>query len=81
MKTYKNLYPRIYAYDNLYAAWRCAAQRKRGKPGVAAFEYLLTDNLLRLEDELRTQTYRPGPCRHSYITTPKLRRISAAAVS
>jgi hypothetical protein len=25
MKTYKNLFPRICAYDNLYYAWRAAA--------------------------------------------------------
>jgi hypothetical protein len=26
MKTYKNLFPRICAYDNLYYAWRAAAR-------------------------------------------------------
>jgi hypothetical protein len=61
MKTYKNLSPRIWAYDNLHVAWRAAARRKRTSPGVAGFEYALTDNLLQLEEELRTQTYRPGP--------------------
>jgi RNA-directed DNA polymerase len=60
MKTYKNLYPRIWAYDNLYAACRAAARRKRRLPGVAGFEYVLTDSLFRLEEELRTQTYRPS---------------------
>jgi hypothetical protein len=64
MKTYKNLYPRIWIYDNLYVAWRAAARRKRKSPGVAGFEYALTDNLLQLEEELRTQSYRPGPYRH-----------------
>lgn len=78
MKTYKNLYPRICAYDNLYTAWRNAARRKRKSPGVASFEYALIDNLLQLEEELCTQTYRPGPYRHFRITSPKPRRISAA---
>jgi hypothetical protein len=59
-------------------AWRAAARRKRKSPGVAGFEYALTDNLLQLEEELRTQTYRPGPYRHFRITSPKPRRISAA---
>jgi retron-type reverse transcriptase len=45
---------------------------------VADFEYYLTDNLLQLEQELKRQTYRPGPYRHFHITCPKLRRISAA---
>ena len=81
MKTYKNLYPRIWAYDNLYVAWRAAARRKRTSPGVAGFEYALTDSLLRLEEELRTQTYHPRPYRHFHITSPKPRRISAGTVS
>lgn len=78
MKSYKNIYPNICAYENLYHAWRKAARGKRKAPEVAAFEYYLTDNLLQLEEELRTQSYRPGPYRHFYITEPKLRRISAA---
>ncbi len=36
------------------------------------------ERLLELEEELRTQTYRPGPYRHFRITSPKPRRISAA---
>ena len=47
MKTYKNLYSRTWAYDNHYAAWRRLAR-------VAGFEYALIDNLLRLEEGLRT---------------------------
>lgn len=49
VKTYKNLYARIWAYENLYEAWRTAARRKRKSPRVAGFEYALTDNLLRLD--------------------------------
>jgi retron-type reverse transcriptase len=78
MKTYKNIFPRICAYDNLYFAWRAAARGKRKSPEVAAFEYALTDNLLRLEGELRQGRYRPRPYRHFRITYPKPRRISAA---
>ena len=32
MKTYKNIFPRICAYDNLYFAWRDAARGKRKSP-------------------------------------------------
>ena len=78
MKTFKQLYPRIWAYENLHTAWRHAARRKRKSPGVAGFEYALTDNLLQLEEELRTQTYRPSPYTHFRITSPKPRLISAA---
>jgi retron-type reverse transcriptase len=78
MKTFKNIYPKIHAYQNLHEAWRNAARGKRQVPEVATFEYFLTDNLLQLEAELAGQRYRPGPYRHFYITEPKLRRISAA---
>jgi retron-type reverse transcriptase len=78
MKTYINLYPRIWAYESLHTAWRNAARRKRRSAGVASFEYALTDNLLQLEEELQTQTYRPGAYTHFRITSPKPRLISAA---
>jgi retron-type reverse transcriptase len=78
MKTYKNIYPKICTYQNLYHAWRKAAKGKRKAPEVADFEYFLTDNLLQLEKELQNQTYQPGPYRHFRITVPKPRRISAA---
>jgi RNA-directed DNA polymerase len=78
MLTYKNLYPRLCAYENLYLAWRLAARGKRKSAEVADFEYALTDNLLALETELREGRYRPGPYRHFRITVPKPRRISAA---
>lgn len=78
MKTYKNIYPAICSYENLYESWRKAARGKRKVPEVADFEYRLIDNLLELEAELTSRRYRPGPYRHFYIDTPKRRRISAA---
>ncbi len=77
--TYKNLYPQIYDFDNLYIAWRRARRGgKRKWPTVAAFEIDLEQNLWALHDELATQTYTPGPYRHFTIIEPKVRRISAA---
>ena len=32
MKTYRNLYPRIYDFENLYLAYRRARKGKRGRP-------------------------------------------------
>lgn len=78
MKSYKNIYPHICDYRNLYEAWQQAARGKRKAPEVADFEYYLLDNLIQLETELRSQSYQPGPYRHFYIYEPKLRRISAA---
>jgi len=78
MKTYKNLYPQICTFENLFLAYRAAARGKRGKPEVAAFEQYLEPNLFRLQEELSTQTYQPGPYTHFPIRDPKPRVISAA---
>ena len=78
MKTYKNLYPQICDFINLYRAYRAAARGKRGRPDVAAFEFDLESNLLRLQEELLHHTYRPGPYRHFTIFSPKRRKVSAA---
>jgi retron-type reverse transcriptase len=77
-KTYTNLYPTIASFGNLYVAYRKAAKGKRGLAAVAAFEFDLERNLYRLEDELLSQTYRPGPYRSFYIRDPKRRLVSAA---
>jgi len=72
------VYADIYAWDNLVAAYRLAARGKRGRAAAAAFEYRLEDNLIRLEDELAAETYRPGPYASFIIHEPKRRLISAA---
>ena len=59
MKTYKNLYPRIHSFANLYLAFRAARKAKRDRAEVAAFEFDLENNLLALQTELEGQTYCP----------------------
>lgn len=72
------LYDQIYEWNNLLLAFRRAAQSKRSQPPVAAFEYRLEENLVRLQHELRAQSYQPGPYHSFYIHEPKRRLISAA---
>jgi RNA-directed DNA polymerase len=72
------MYRRLYSWDNLLLAYRRASQGKRGQPNVAAFEHCLEDELLQLQAELRSHTYRPGPYHSFYIHEPKRRLISAA---
>jgi hypothetical protein len=71
-------YTQVHTWENLWKAWRKAARGKRGRPPAAAFEYRLADNLLALEEELRTKTYLPGPYSSFFIHEPKRRLISAA---
>ncbi len=78
MKTYRSLYPKIWDFENLYLAYRKARKGKRGKPPAAAFEQVQEEELLALQDELRTKTYLPGPYHSFYIHEPKRRLISAA---
>ena len=78
MKTHKHLYPLITNFENLYQAFKRAARGKRSRPDVAAFEYDLENNLLALQEELRSQTYAPGPYYNFRIYDPKPRLISAA---
>lgn len=78
MKTHKHLYPKITAFDNLYTAFRKAARGKRSRPDVAAFEFDAERQLLALQSELQSQTYRPGPYFNFQVYDPKPRLISAA---
>ena len=78
MKTYRQLYPQIASFQNLLEAFYKARKGKRGKSGVAAFEYNLERELLRLEQELRRESWRPGGYTSFYIHEPKQRKISAA---
>ena len=72
------MYAKICSWDNLRLAHRKAAKGKRGRPAAAAFEYNLADELLQLQEELLSYTYRPGAYRSFYIHDPKKRLISAA---
>lgn len=78
MKTYKNLYPKICDWDNLYEAYRKARKGKRSRPPAAAFEYHQEQNLVELVHDLRDKRYEPGSYHSFYIHEPKRRLISAA---
>ena len=78
MKCYKNLYPCIASFPNLYQAFRAARRGKRDRAAVAAFEFDLESNLLALAGELREKTYQPGNYTSFYIYEPKRRLVSAA---
>ena len=72
------MYNALMSWSNLLLAYKKASAGKRGQANVATFEYRLEDNILRLQEELREKTYRPGPYENFYIHEPKRRLISAA---
>jgi retron-type reverse transcriptase len=75
---YPSLFARLSSFENLLRAYQKAALGKRARPNVAAFDYHLEGWLLRLRDQLRHHTYRPGTYRRFTIADPKPRHISAA---
>jgi len=78
MKTHKHLFEKIISFENLLLAAKQAQRGKRMKHDVVKFNFGLEGELLKLQDELKTQVYRPGAYRHFYVRDPKHRLISAA---
>ena len=78
MKTHNRFFQKVCSFDNLLRASRKAQRGKRFQDQVAAFNFHLERELYRLQSELQTQTYRPGPYYEFHVYEPKLRKISAA---
>jgi hypothetical protein len=78
MKTHKNLFIKIIAFENLLCAAQLAACGKREQPNVMHFLHRLEENLWRLQVELAKQSYQPGEYSTFQIYEPKPRMISAA---
>lgn len=78
MKTYKHLFDKITAWDNLLLAAKKAEKGRRYQASAARFGFRVESELLRLQRELQTKTYQPGPYTAFKIHDPKERLISAA---
>lgn len=78
MKRYKHLFEELISFDNLLLAAEKAQNGKRSKPNVVQFMFNMEKELFRIQEELRTQRYRPGAYNAFYILEPKKRLVSAA---
>ncbi|CAN2042017.1 RNA-directed DNA polymerase [Candidatus Magnetomoraceae bacterium gMMP-15] len=78
MKRYGNLFKSISSFSNLFEASRKARLGKRYKSSIAAFEFNLENELLKLNAELLEQTYKPQGYYEFHIYDPKPRKISVA---
>lgn len=76
-KTYNNLFPQIYTFDALHAAYLRARAGKRDKASVQAFEFDLEGNLIQLQNELIWGTYRVGKYHQFDVFEPQKRAIAA----
>ena len=65
--------------SNLLLAWRKARKHKAKKLYVIKFEKDVIGNLIRLKEELISQTYLPKPLVTFILRDPKTRKISKSA--
>lgn len=78
MKSFGSLWDRITCWENLESAMRCAARGKADRRPVQRFLGDAEKELLVLQEDLRTGTYRPRPYTQFRIRDPKPRTISCA---
>jgi len=78
MKRFGGLYQQVTSFENLYLASRKARKGKRHKENVIQFEENIELEILKLQAELVSKSYRPGPYREFTIYERKPRKISAA---
>lgn len=78
MKTYNNLFEKICSFKNLHNAFLKARKCKKYRDYVLKFSFNLENNLLKLREELLTQTYLHGNYREFIVYDAKKRHIKAA---
>jgi retron-type reverse transcriptase len=76
-KTYNNLFPKVYDFAALHAAYIRARAGKRNNREVQHFEQDLEGNLIQLQNELIWGMYRIGEYRPFKIYEPKERNVAA----
>jgi retron-type reverse transcriptase len=78
MKRLGRIWPDLVSFDNLLSAYRKARKGKQSSPAVAEFTLNLESELLSLQQELTSFTYRPGEYRLFTLYERKKRQIAAA---
>lgn len=76
--TYRNLWPELVSFENLWRAYLAARRHKRSRPAVAAYELDADTRLLRLQERLEAGAYVPGAYRTFVVREWKRRVVSAA---
>ena len=69
-------YNKLCSLENLELAFKKARKGKTLKSYVIEFESNLEENIQKIHDELKTQTYMPKPLESFIIRDPKTRKIS-----
>ena len=77
MKKIRNLYPKIYDFENLFCAYKDGIKQKRDRPDIMRYTENLEENLITLQNELIWLTYKVGRYRSFFVYEPKKRLIMA----
>lgn len=75
MQTIKNLFPKIYDFENLLEAYKAAIKSKRYRPDVMEYADKLEENLFDLQNNLIWGLYEVGHYHMFYVYEPKKRLI------
>lgn len=71
----KDIYEKIYDFDNLYNAYLCARKNKRYRKDVLRFTDNLEENLINIQNKLIYKEYEVGRYKEFYVHEPKKRLI------
>ncbi len=69
----------MFSFQNIYKAYKDCIKHKRNTLNALNFEVNLIDNLLTIEDELKSKNYHIGTSICFLASSPKLREIFAAS--
>ena len=72
---HSNLFERIIAPENLFAAWHIFRRGKTSKQDVQEFEFNLEDQVFALHEDLKNGSYQHGTYESFYVCDPKRRHI------
>ena len=75
MQSIKNIYEKIYDFENLYKAWEEARKGKRYREDVLIFNQNYEERLIEIQNHLIYGTYEVGKYHTFYVYEPKKRLI------
>ncbi|PIR22917.1 MAG: RNA-dependent DNA polymerase [Deltaproteobacteria bacterium CG11_big_fil_rev_8_21_14_0_20_45_16] len=78
MRREGNLFSAVVSFENLYKAALKACRGKKMKKPVASFFFHLENEIILLQEELISGSYRPQPYRQFEIREPKVREICSS---
>ncbi len=78
MKTHKNLFAKVYSFQNLLLAYKKAQRGTKKTAETTDFFFNLEPKLIELSESIKSGSYQPAPYSYFTIYEPKQRVISVA---